>query len=91
LCLKYICLKDSFRLERSRAERSKDRNKAIVVTTKLQRSNTLICFTEHTLKYIKNEALLCYAMLKCKHKMGKVRVTVKVIVKIRVRIGVGFS
>jgi len=38
------------------AERSKDHNKATAVTTKLQRSNTLICFTEHTLKRIENEA-----------------------------------
>jgi len=31
------------------------------VTTKLQRSNALICFNEHTLKRIENEALLRYA------------------------------
>jgi len=44
-----------------RAERSKDRNKAAAVTTKLKRtgSNTLICFTEHTLKRI--EKKLCSA------------------------------
>jgi len=55
--------KGSLRLERSKAERSKDRNKAtaVPVITKLQRSNALICFTEHTLKRIKNEALLRYA------------------------------
>jgi len=41
--------KGSFRLERSRAERSKNRNKATAVTTKLQRSNALI-FIEHTFK-----------------------------------------
>jgi len=40
--------KGSFRLERSRAERSKDRNKVTAVTTKLQRSNALICFTYAT-------------------------------------------
>jgi len=57
--------KGSFRLERSRAVRSKDRNKATTVTTKLQRSNALICFTEHTLKCIENEALLRYATHKC--------------------------
>jgi len=50
---------------RSRAERSKDRNKATAVATKLQRSNALICFTEHTLKHIENKALLCYATQKC--------------------------
>jgi len=54
-------IKGSFRTERSRAESSKDRNKATAVTTKLQRCNALICFTEHTLKRIKNETLLRYA------------------------------
>jgi len=43
-------LKGLFRLERS-----KDRNKATAVTTKLQRNNALICFTEHTLKRIEND------------------------------------
>jgi len=42
-------------------ERSKDRNKATAVTIKLQRSNVLMCFTEHTLKRIENEALPRYA------------------------------
>jgi len=41
--------------------RSKERNKATAVTTKLQRSNALICFTEHTLKLIENKAPLRYA------------------------------
>jgi len=58
-------LKGSFRLERSRAERSKDRSKATAVTTKLQRINALICYTEHTLKRIENEALPRYATQKC--------------------------
>jgi len=56
-------------LERSRAERSKDHNKATAVTTKLQRSNsaqTLICFTEQS--YIKRNgkwsfAPLCYTQM----------------------------
>jgi len=62
--------KSSFRLERSRAERRKDRNKAIAVAAKLQRSNALICFTEHTLKRIKNEPLLRYATLKARSTLG---------------------
>jgi len=33
-----------------RATRSKDDTKATAVSIKLQRSNVLICFTEHTLK-----------------------------------------
>jgi len=49
----------------STAERSKDRNKATAVTTKLQCGNALICFTERILKRIENKALLCYAMQKC--------------------------
>jgi len=40
---------------------AKSRNKVTAVTTKLQRSNALICFTEHTLKRIENEALPRYA------------------------------
>jgi len=43
----------------------KDRNKATAVTTKLQRSNALICFIENTLKRIENKALLRYATQKC--------------------------
>jgi len=39
------------------------------VTTKLQRSNALICFTEHTLKRIENETLLRYATLKCERAL----------------------
>jgi len=58
------CTKGSFRFERSRTECSKDRNKAIADTAKLQRSNSLICFTEHILKRIKNESLLHNATLK---------------------------
>jgi len=54
--------KGSFRLERSRAERSKDRNKATAVITKLQRSNALICFTKHTSKRI--EMKLYHATLR---------------------------
>jgi len=50
--------KDSFTLERS-----KDHNKATAVTTKLQLSNTLICFTEYTLKPNEIEALLRYAQV----------------------------
>jgi len=61
--------KGSFTLLRSRAERSKDRNKATAVTIKLQRSNALICFTEHTLKRIKNEALPRYATQKCEQAL----------------------
>jgi len=57
--------KGSFTLLRSRAERSKDRNKATAVTPKLQCSNALICFIEHTLKHIENKALLRYATQKC--------------------------
>jgi len=61
--------KGSFRLERSRAERSKDRNKATAVTTKLQRSNALICFTEPTLKRIENEALPRYVTQMCERAL----------------------
>jgi len=56
-----MVLQGSFTLLRSRAERSNDRNKATAVTTKLQRSNALICFTEHTSKRIENATLLRYA------------------------------
>jgi len=49
----------------SRAERSKDHNKATAVTTKLHGDKTLICFTEYTLKRIENIALLRHATLKC--------------------------
>jgi len=42
----------------------KDHNKATAAAVRLQRSNTLICFTEHTLKRNENEALFCYATLK---------------------------
>jgi len=45
--LMLLLLYGSFTLKRSRAERSKDHNKAKAVTTKLQRSNELIRFTEH--------------------------------------------
>jgi len=51
-------VKGSLKLEHSKDERSKNRNKAIVV---LRRSNALICFTKHILKRIKNEDLFRYA------------------------------
>jgi len=61
--------KGSFTLERSRAERSKDHNKATAVITKLYNVATLhkalIYFTEHTLNRNENEALLRSATLKC--------------------------
>jgi len=56
LAVPNICAKGSFRLERS-----KDRNKVTAVTTTQQRSNALICFTEHTLKRI--EKKLCHVTL----------------------------
>jgi len=60
-------LKGSFRLERS-----KDHN-----TTELQRSNALICFTEHTLKRIENEALPRYATQKCERALKGKRFSLK--------------
>jgi len=54
----------SFALGRSKAESSKDHNKATAITTKLQHSNALICFTEHTLKRIEN-SLYCQSVGLC--------------------------
>jgi len=48
LYLDVFRFKGLFTLERSKAKRGKDHNKDTSVTSKLQRSNALIYFTEHT-------------------------------------------